>query len=134
MDEGHWDFEALVERCAAEDRSPRARVRRVVEWILEDPCRDCSAARLAERAAVSARTLSRLFRRETGMSPARFVARARVVLARALLERTGLGVDAVAVRSGFAGARRMRRAFRRALGAAPREIALLPPPRSSRGV
>jgi len=131
MDEGLWNFEALVERCAAEDRTPRARVRRVIEWILEDPCRECSAPRLAERAAVSARTLSRLFRRETGTSPARFVAHARLRLARALLERTGLGIDAVAVRSGFAAARRMRRAFRRALGSAPREIASRPRERPS---
>ena len=122
MDDGSWNFDTLVERHAAEDRSPRARVRRVIEWILEDPCRDCTTPALAERAAVSARTLSRLFRRETGTSPARFVARARVGLARALLERTGLGVEAVAACSGFAAARRMRRAFRRALGAAPRAV------------
>ena len=121
MDDATFDFEALVERHVAEDRTPRARVRRVIAWIQEDPCRDCSTARLAELAAVSSRTLSRLFRRETGMSPARFVARARVALARALLERTGLGVEAVAACSGFAAARRMRRAFRRALGASPRQ-------------
>jgi transcriptional regulator GlxA family with amidase domain len=97
-------------------------VRQVIAWVLEDPSRDCTTQALADRAAVSRRTLSRLFRSETSMSPARFVAHARLGLARALLEDTGLGIEAVAACSGFAAARRMRRAFRRAFRRSPATV------------
>lgn len=119
MDDSHWDFSTLVDSFAAEDRSPRARVRRLVAWILEDPTRPHRVGALAERAAVSPRTLSRLFRRETGVSPAKFVERARLALARALIEETGLRIDSVAARTGFGSAERMRRTFHRSLGANP---------------
>jgi transcriptional regulator GlxA family with amidase domain len=120
MDDATWDFHALVETHLAQDRSTRARVRRLADWVLEDPARAHDVASLAERAAVSPRTLSRLFLRETGAPPAKFVEQARVALARALLEKSCLGVESVAVRCGFGSGERMRRAFRRALGSSPR--------------
>ena len=73
MDDASWDYRELIETHVATDRSARSRVRRLVAWIREDPARARSVEELAERAAVSARTLSRLFRRETGTTPARFV-------------------------------------------------------------
>ena len=118
-DGGVRDFETQVETHLAQDRSTRARVQRLAGWILENPARSHDVRALAERAAMSSRTLSRLFSRETGASPAKFVERARLRLACALLERSGLGVEAVALRCGFGNAERMRRAFRRALGASP---------------
>ena len=119
MDEGTWDFTALVDTHVAADRSTRARVRRVIDSILRDPGGSHEVTRLAERAAMSRRTLSRAFRRETGTTPARFVERARLALAQALLERSGFRIDGVAERSGFRNAGRMRRAFRRGLGVSP---------------
>lgn len=123
MDDTRWDFQALIESHAVADRSTRARVRGLVPWILEDPTRPHRIEHLAEHAAVSPRTLSRLFRRETGTSPAKFVERARLQLAQGLLERTGIRVDSIAARSGFGTGERMRRAFRRALGLCPRAYA-----------
>lgn len=123
MDNTHWDLQALIESHAAADRSARARVRRLTAWILADPTRPHSIEHLAEHAAVSPRTLSRLFRRETGTSPAKFVERARLELARGLLDSTGMRVDSIAARSGFGNGERMRRAFRRALGLGPRAYA-----------
>jgi transcriptional regulator GlxA family with amidase domain len=108
-----------------DDRSTRARVRRVVTWILEDPARPLDVERLAEHAAVSPRTLRRLFRRETGTSPARFIAQARLHLARRLLAREGPPLSWIAARVGFDNTQRMRRAFRRALGTSPRAYASL---------
>jgi transcriptional regulator GlxA family with amidase domain len=122
MDDASWDLRTLVDAFAAEDRSPRARVRRLVEWILENPARPCSVERLAERAALSPRSLSRLFRRETGMAPAKFVEQARLALARRLLERVAR-VRWVAIHSGFRSEERMRRAFQRSLGMSPRRYA-----------
>jgi transcriptional regulator GlxA family with amidase domain len=123
MDDASWDYRELIETHLAADRSARARVRRLVAWILEDPARARSVEELADRAAVSPRTLSRLFRRETGTTPARFVEQARIGLARLMLEKTDLQIASIAARSGFENGERMRRAFHRALGASPRRYA-----------
>ena len=98
----------------------KGRVRCVVRQVLADPSVDCSVERLAERAALSPRALSRLFRLETGTTPARFVERVRVSLACALMEETDLRLAAIASRCGFGDDERMRRAFHRVLGVSPR--------------
>jgi transcriptional regulator GlxA family with amidase domain len=123
MDDATWDYRELIESQLAADRSTRSRVRRLVAWILEDPMRPRSVEELADRAAVSVRTLSRLFRSETGTTPARFVEQARIRLARVLLEETDLGIGRIAARCGFASGERMRRAFHRSLGQCPRRYA-----------
>jgi transcriptional regulator GlxA family with amidase domain len=47
-------------------------------WIADHLDEDLSVEHLAERAAMSVRNFSRTFRREVGVTPARFVERARV--------------------------------------------------------
>ena len=116
-------LEELAEAHLQADRCASARIRRLVAWIIEDPARAHSVEELADRAAMSPRTLSRLFVRETGCSPARFVRNARIALARRLLERAGGRVAWVAQCAGFESAERMRRAFHRALGTSPRGYA-----------
>ena len=98
----------------------RGRVRGIVARILEDPTPDCSLEWLAERAALSPRALSRLFVRETGLPPAKFVERVRVRFACRLMEETDLLMKSIAARAGFGSEERMRRAFRRVLGMSPR--------------
>jgi transcriptional regulator GlxA family with amidase domain len=112
-----------IDTHLAADRSPRSRIRRLVDWILEDPARAQGIGELADRAAMSTRTLSRLFVRETGIPPARFVRQARVAVARRLLDHGGTRVAWAAQRAGFESAERMRRAFHRALGTSPRGYA-----------
>ncbi len=99
----------------------KGRVRHLVRLIVADPSGDCGVERLAARAALSARAMSRLFMRETGTTPAKFVERARVGLACELMGETDLRMAAIAVRSGFGSDERMRRAFHRVLGMSPRE-------------
>ena len=101
--------------------SGKGRVRLLVAQVLADPAGDCSVECLAERAALSPRALSRLFLRETGMTPAKFVERARVRLACQLMEETDLRMESIALRSGFGSDERMRRAFHRVLGVSPRQ-------------
>jgi transcriptional regulator GlxA family with amidase domain len=122
------DYTDLVQRALDADRSALARVRRLAGWILEDPARVRGVDDLAERAAMSRRNLIRVFRRATGMAPARYVEHARVALARQLLAATGLPVKAIAARCGFRNEERMRRAFQRAFGASPRRYAGCPVP------
>ncbi len=74
---------------------------------------------LARRAAVSRRTLVRRFASETGTTPLRWLIEERLRLARLLLERTGLSVDAIAQQSGFGSAATLRLHFRRILATSP---------------
>ena len=94
-------------------------LRDVLDAIAVDPAADHSAAVMAERAMVSERHLARLFVRDTGMTPARYVERVRVEAAQALLERGDESLEVVAQRSGFGSPETMRRAFLRALGITP---------------
>lgn len=112
---GQSQFSARLDHGVAAD-SP---LRPVLDAITVDPAADHSLPRLAERARMSERHLGRLFGKETGTTPARFVERVRVEAARDLLERSALPVDAVSQRSGFGSDETMRRAFLRVLGVAP---------------
>ncbi len=96
------------------------RVSRVVSWILANLSREIRNERVAEEAAMSPRTMHRLFLREVGMPPARFIERARVDLARRLLEESDLRVATVARRCGMGNEERLRRAFHRLVGMSPR--------------
>ena len=88
-------------------------------WILDHPGADLSVEALARRAAMSPRNFFRVFVREVGMTPGRFVERVRVEAARRLLEETSRGIPDVADRCGFGSPETMRLAFRRALGVNP---------------
>ncbi len=72
---------------------------------------------------MSPRHFARVFRKETGLTPGRFVENARVESARALLEGSPIGVKEAASRGGFGSADSMRRAFLRVLGVTPAEYA-----------
>jgi transcriptional regulator GlxA family with amidase domain len=90
-------------------------------WILANTAKQITAGMLAQQSAMSARTLARLFSRELGMTPAGFIERARVEVARRLLEESDMRIDTIARKSGLGGEERMRRAFQRAFGLTPRE-------------
>ena len=68
---------------------------------------------------MSPRNFARVFGREVGVTPARFVETTRVESARRRLEESADGVEAVAARAGFGTAESMRRAFLRTLGVPP---------------
>jgi len=94
-------------------------LRDLPEWIMEHLGDELSTARLAARAAMSPRNFARVFRRETGCTPGKYVERARVDAARRLLEDGGESLEAVALRCGFASGEQMRRTFQRHVGVVP---------------
>jgi transcriptional regulator GlxA family with amidase domain len=94
---------------------------KLAAWILDNTSKDITAEVLAEQSAMSARTLSRLFARELGTTPAGFIERARLEVARRLLEESDMRIDTIARRSGFGSEERLRRSFQRSLGMTPRE-------------
>ncbi len=97
----------------------REPLRDLQAWILDHPGADCSIQALARRAAMSPRHFARVFAAETGVTPARFVERARVEAARRRLEQSSQGMDALAAACGFGSAESMRRAFLRTLRVGP---------------
>ena len=99
------------------DRQP---LRDLQAWVLDHPGVDLSVEALARRVNMSPRNFFRVFVREVGMTPGRFVERVRVEAARRLLEETARGVPDVATASGFGSQEAMRVAFRRALGVSPK--------------
>ncbi|HEX2317024.1 MAG TPA: GlxA family transcriptional regulator [Thermomonospora sp.] len=94
-------------------------LRGLLAEIAADPGADHSVAALAERLSVSERHVSRLFTRQVGMTPGRYVEQARVEAARVLLETGRDGVAGIARRCGFGSSENMRRAFIRAIGVPP---------------
>ena len=112
---GQSQFSAQLSVQAA-DREP---LRDLQLWIADHLAVDLSVSALARRAAMSERNFARVFTREVGMTPGRFVERARLEAARRHLEESPDGVDAIAGKCGFASAEVMRRAFLRHLRVPP---------------
>lgn len=112
---GQAQFSSLLAAQAAA-RSPLAELQ---IWIAEHPADDLSVGALAARMAMSPRNFARVFTRDTGVTPARFVERLRVDTARRLLEESEASVKAVARASGFATVETLRVAFLRAVGIGP---------------
>ncbi|WP_432049859.1 helix-turn-helix domain-containing protein [Verrucosispora sp. NA02020] len=96
-----------------------ARVARAVDLLHDRLDRPVTLAELAAEAGLSRFHLLRLFRQQTGETPAQLHQRLRLDLARRLLRTTSLTVAAVAHRCGFADQSHFAKAFRRQVGASP---------------
>ncbi len=91
----------------------------VLEWLMGRLDRQITVDELAARAGMAPRTFARRFRAETGTTPHEWLTNQRVLVARRLLEETGLTVEAVADRAGFGDAATLRHHFTRRVGATP---------------
>ncbi|MGW2633290.1 GlxA family transcriptional regulator [Streptomyces chattanoogensis] len=88
-------------------------------WIADHLDDDLSAGALAARMCLSERHFARVFKQETGTSPAAYVEAARIEAARRLLETTDCPLDRVAAAAGLGSAETLHRAFRRQLATTP---------------
>jgi transcriptional regulator GlxA family with amidase domain len=88
-------------------------------WALDHLDEPLTIDTLAARAHVSTRTLTRIWRAETGTSPRRWLLFARVDYAKELLEKTDLSVDQIAVSCGLGTATNLRARFRESVGTTP---------------
>lgn len=100
--------------------TPSPTMRETQRWILDSLEQNLSVSQLAEMNAMSVRHFSRLFQRETRLSPAEFIERARIEKARRLLEDSELPLKTIAFRCGFTSDDQMRRVFQKHLGIAPK--------------
>ena len=93
----------------------------LLAWLLENLTADLSVDKLAEKVAMSPRNFTRVFTRETGASPARYVAEARLAAARQRLEQTHETLDRIAEQTGFGSSINLRRLFEKQLNLTPGE-------------
>lgn len=93
-----------------------ARVKEFVDAHLAD---DLSLAEIAAAAELSPFHFARVFKRETGAPPHRYLMERRVARARELLAGTTMDLAEVALACGFAGQSHFTTAFKRHTGLTP---------------
>jgi len=96
-----------------------SQLRPLLDAIAADPAADHRLAALSDRAGFSERHLARVFARELGTTPARYVERIRLEAARAMLESSDSPLEAIARECGLGSAETLRRTFHRELSTTP---------------
>jgi transcriptional regulator GlxA family with amidase domain len=114
---GQSQHSALLKIDAKSDR-----VQDALQYARRNLSKPLSVEKLAEAACLSPRQFSRVFRLETGMSPAKAIENLRLEAARFMLEQGRLPVETIARGNGFGDRERMRRSFLRAYGQTPQSI------------
>jgi len=94
-------------------------INEIVQFIQEHLSEDLSVEVLADRLSMSSRNFSRVFTKETGIPPAKYVEKVRVEAARRRLEESNLSLDQVAEECGLINANGLRRLFVRHLNTSP---------------
>jgi transcriptional regulator GlxA family with amidase domain len=88
-------------------------------WIADHPDQDLTVEALAQRAGMSPRNFARVFARESGITPAKYVEQVRVDAARRRLEESYQPLEAIAKQTGFGSIESLRRVFLRHLKTTP---------------
>lgn len=88
-------------------------------WMLRHLKEDLSIEHLAQHSHMSVRNFTRVFLKETGVTPAKFVEKVRVEAARRYLEDSDLSIDQIAEKCGLGGLISMRRTFIRHMNVSP---------------
>lgn len=106
--------EQTADSNVAQIQSAKAQASQLIRAVaamnrhIENPL---SLEQIAGFAAVSERTLARIFTRELGIGPGHYYQRIRLDMARALAEETSLSAGEIATRTGFSTASSLSRAF-----------------------
>lgn len=98
------------------------RIQLAMAYARENLTDDLSVEALAEVARLSPRQFSRVFREETGKTPAKAIESLRLEAARVMMETSRHPVEVVAKATGFGDRERMRQAFLRAFGKPPQAM------------
>jgi len=114
---GQSQFAAMSEIAPESDR-----IRVALSYAREHLTESLSVERLAEVACLSSRQFGRLFKAETGETPARAVERLRAEVARERIENDAEPVESIAAAVGFSDPERMRRTFLRLFGEPPQSL------------
>jgi AraC family transcriptional regulator len=110
-------------KAAADGVLPRHKLRRVIEYIMENLDGNPTLEGMAAVVNFSPYHFARLFKAATGLAPYQFVITRRIERAQHLLRRNGeLGLAEVAFRSGFANQSHFCLHFKRIAGVTPRRF------------
>lgn len=91
----------------------------MIGWVRMNLATDIRVETMAEQAGMSPRNFARVFKAETGTTPARLVEKLRLEAARERVETTRFPLQEIATDTGFCDPERMRVAFVKAYGQPP---------------
>lgn len=94
-------------------------IRDLQSWIAEHLNEDLAVEKLAQQVAMSPRNFTRVFTREIGVPPARYVEDVRLNAARERLEQGADSLERIAQATGFGNGINLRRVFERKLQLTP---------------
>ena len=114
---GQSQFSTLLDLDAQSDR-----IQTALTYAKKNLSSPLSVVGLAKAAFLSPRQFSRVFREETGRSPAQAIEQLRVESARLMMENGRFSAEEIARKNGFGNRERMRRSFQRAFGYSPQAI------------
>jgi transcriptional regulator GlxA family with amidase domain len=89
------------------------------EWLAERLHESLDVGRLAEKLNMSPRNFTRVFTKQTGIPPAKYIEKLRVEAARLYIEESDEPLEQIALRCGLGGLVSMRRLFLRHLAVTP---------------
>jgi len=107
----------FVPRPMAQDE--QGRLSRLMDWLRRHPAQSHTVASMAQRAAMSPRTLQRQFQQATGLGPVEWLIRERVAIVKDLLEEPDVPLAQIAERAGFGSEESLRHHFRRLVATTP---------------
>ncbi|SDJ01637.1 GlxA family transcriptional regulator [Nonomuraea jiangxiensis] len=113
----HGGQAQYIKHPSPEERE--GRLQSTLAWLHRNLDAPLTLRDIAEHAGYSTRSLNRQFQEQVGTSPLQWLLRARVERAQELLETTGLPVEVIAERVGFASGAVLRRHFTRHAGTTP---------------
>ena len=97
----------------------QGRLSKLMDWLRSHPERPHTVASMAERAAMSPRTLQRQFQQATGLGAVEWLIRERVALVKEMLEVPDVPLSQIAERAGFGSEESLRHHFRRLAATTP---------------
>jgi AraC family transcriptional activator FtrA len=97
----------------------QGRLSRLMDWLRSNPAQQHTVNSMAERAAMSPRTLQRQFQQATGLGPVEWLIRERVAIVKEMLEVPDVPLAQIAERAGFGSEESLRHHFRRLAATTP---------------
>ena len=94
-------------------------IKAIQDWIVDHLDDELTVEMLADKAMMSPRNFARVFLRETGITPAKYIEKLRLETARRRLEETRLTLDEISNECGVGNADGLRRLFLRHLKTTP---------------
>lgn len=114
---GQTQYSEILELAPKSDR-----VQTALDFARRNLARPLTVDDLAEAAHLSPRQFSRIFREETGRTPAKAIESLRLEAARLMIEQSRHSLDIIAKETGFRDRRHMREVFLRGFGVSPQVL------------